>query len=336
MNKALSCTACLLLWMCSTLCAARADGFTYGAWLPYWESASALGEADLLTGRLDEAIAFACVFDQDDHPLMPPETEAMLEALQACESDHAVFLSVVNDVDLGEGKYEQKSVKLLKRLLSSEKSVDSHLEALTTLVDRYSLTGLELDYENLRDDRSLWEAYVELIRRLWTVCERDGVRLRIVLPWNAPRFTELPQGPEYSVMCYNLYGYHSDAGPKADLDFLAETCALYQPMGSGVRMAFATGGFDWHGDTITALTQEEAQAQLDEAGAEPIRDEKSGALTAVYVSEEETHEVWFADAATLAIWRDTCAAASFVSFDLFRLGGNDLFDWEHALFDRQP
>lgn len=338
MRRALYLLAGLFLFTFYSPVGAAAESFACGAWLPYWEYDTSMTELEELSGTFDEAIAFACIFNSDDQPLMLPDTVTLLDGINsACEgTDTAVFLSVVNDIELSPGKYDNKNADLLRRLFANEAAQSAHLEALAALVDEYGLTGLELDYENLKDDTTLWQNYAAFIQRAWAMCERDGVRLRVALPSDAPKYVTLPAGPEYSVMCYNLYGYHSGPGPKADIAFLKDTCALYQPLGLKVRMAFATGGFDWHGGDITALTQQQAQEQLNAACVTPTRDPASGVLTATYTADGETHEVWVADGQTLALWRDTCRAAGFTSFDLFRLGGNDTADWKNAFFATQP
>lgn len=338
MKKALCWLAGLLLFTTGILACALAEGFTYGTWLPYWEHDDSMAELTGLIGKLDEVIAFECLFDNTDQPKMLPNSVTLFNDITtACEgTDTAIFLSIVNDIELMPDKYDNKNSDLLRRLFADDASMTAHLEALTGLIDEYSLTGLELDYENLKDDTVLWQNYVTFIARAWAMCERDGIRLRVVLPWDAPKYATLPEGPEYSVMCYNLYGYHSGPGPKADIAFLQGTCALYQPLGLKVRMALATGGFDWHGGNIDALTQQEADAAFDAACVTPVRDPASGVLTATYTLDGETHELWVADARTLSLWRDTCNAFGFTAFDLFRLGGNDLIDWENALLGAQP
>ena len=329
---------CLLAALCLLASPALAQSFSYGAWLPYWQYDDSMAEMQSLTGTLHEAVAFECLFDKNDNLLMLPEAETLLTSLrETCRNtDVKLYLSVVNDVEVSAGHYENKSKPLLERLFADETAESRHLEALTGLIDRYQLTGLELDYENLKGDTALWTKYASWIARLWTLCARDGINLRIVLPWDAPKYATLPAGPEYSVMCYNLYGTHSGPGPKADVDFLHQTCALYQPLLPNVRMAFATGGFDWHGSKIDSLTQREAANQLENACVQPERDPASGALHTSYDAAGETHTVWYADGATLALWRDTCAAEGFTSFDLFCLGGNDLNDWQQAFFKTQP
>lgn len=328
----------LMLLLPGTPAAGQAEDYEYGVWLPYWEIGASLPEAESLAGRLDTAVAFACLFDNEDQPLMLEETKDLLSSLRTVfgQTDTTVFLSVVNDIEVAEGQYENKSIDLLKRLFMNEEAMSRHLEALASLIDEYSLGGLELDYENIKKDTELWASYAQFIGRIWAICERDGVRLRVVLPWDAPKYICLPDGPEYTVMCYNLYGYHSGAGPKADFDFLNTTCQLYSEVPGKVRMAFATGGFVWSGNKISAVSQEEAEEILSRADVPPVRDEKSGVLNAIYELDGAVHEIWYADAMTLTAWRDACAAFGYTGFDLFRLGGNDLNDWEAAHFLTQP
>lgn len=327
-----------LMLLLGTPSVVSAADYAYGAWLPYWDADASMTEAGSLAGGLDSAVAFACLFNSEDQLLMLDETKSLLSSLQQMfnQTNTTVFLSVVNDIEVSEGKYENKSADLLRRLFESEETMSRHLEALATLIDEYSLDGLELDYENINKDVGLWADYVVFIEKVWAMCERDGVRLRVVLPWNAPKYVDLPNGPEYTVMCYNLFGYHSGAGPKADFDFLNTICKLYLDVPGKVRMAFATGGFDWSGDKIAAITQDQAEEALLRVGVAPSRDAGSDALNAVYQADGMSHEIWYADAATLAAWRDSCAVYGYTAFDLFRLGGNDLTDWEAACFAVQP
>lgn len=313
---------------------AEASEWVTGAWLPYWDAENALTETEEIAGQLDSVVAFAGLFDSSDQIYLPEETEALLTQLQTSlvGTDTAVFLSVVNDVEVAPGKYDNKSRDLLRRLFDSESSISAHLESLVMLIDQYGLRGLELDYENLGSDSALWTAYTGFIRRMWAVCQRDGVRLRVVLPWNAPKYTVLPEGPEYTVMCYNLHGYHSGPGPKADFEFLKNVCEMYRTITGTVRMAFATGGFEWSGDKIKAFDQLQAVERLAESGASPERDDASGALKVSFTEDRIQHELWYADGKTLATWRDVCLAYGYEAYDLFRLGGNDLADWAKASF----
>ena len=190
------------------------------------------------------------------------------------------------------------------------------------LIDQLGISGIELDYENMKSDTRLWELYAEFLEELFPILEHNGVRLRAVMECQAPRYAEFPAGPEYICMCYNLYGYHSGPGPKADRAFLEKLGESWKSVPGEVRMAFATGGFLWAGNTVVkAMTEEEAAEYLEQEGITAKRDAGSGALTARYRADQE-YSVWYADGETLSVWRDILQAMGYQHFDLFRLGGN--------------
>ena len=306
----------LLALLCALLllpCGAGAAG----AWLPYWDAPAALEEAEAFAPRLDRACAFAASFNGADRPVLPEEAAELLLDMQVtfAGTDTQVYLSVVNDTPT-----EAKSAALLRRLLRSDKAMEQHIDDLIMLVDAARIDALEIDYENLGGDAALWQRFTLFIERLYALLDQDGIRLRVVLPWDAPKYAALPQGPEYTVMCYNLYGTHSGPGPKADFAFLEEIAALYADAPRPLRMAFATGGFDWSASGVESLTQQEAQRRLALLGVTPTRDAASGALTASYTMNGASHALWYADGETLRLWQQH--TPGFDGIDLFRLGGN--------------
>lgn len=286
-----------------------------GAWLPYWDASAAIQEGQVL--HLDRAVAFAATFDQGSRPVLSDEAEALLWDMQVAfaGTDTQVYLSVVNDTPT-----EAKSAALLRRLLLNDKAMEQHIDDLIMLVDSTRIEALEIDYENLGDDAALWQRFTLFIERLHTQLDQDGISLRVVLPWDAPKHATLPQGPEYTVMCYNLHGTHSGPGPKADFAFLEEIAALYADAPRPLRMAFATGGFDWSASGVESLTQQEAERRLALLGVTPTRDAASGALTASYTMNGASHTLWYADGETLRLWQQH--TPGFDGTDLFRLGGN--------------
>lgn len=308
----------LLALLCALLllpCGAGAAG----AWLPYWDASAALEEAEACAPYLDRVCAFAAAFDGDDRPVLPKEAADLLLDMQVAfaGTDSQVYLSVVNDTPT-----QPKSAPLLRRLLGTDEAMSRHMDDLIMLVDSARVEAIEIDYENLGDDAALWQRFTLFIERLHALFAQDGIALRVVLPWDAPKYATLPQGPEYTVMCYNLYGPHSGPGPKADFAFLEEIARLYADVPGPVRMAFATGGFDWSAAGVESLTQQEAEARLNRQGVIPRRDAASGALTADYTLNGTAHTLWYADGETLRLWQEH--TPGFDGADLFRLGGNGL------------
>ena len=292
----------------------------YGAWLTYWDAQSALIEQALIGDRLEELVCFEVFFDENGDWLIPEETRMMLDALR--DSGAAVYVSLVNDVQFADGSVVQKSADLLETLLSDPAARSEHIIHILQLIRQLDVSGVELDYENMKSNTRLWECYAQFLGELFPVLEQNDIRLRAVMECQAPRYAEFPAGPEYICMCYNLYGYHSGPGPKADLAFLQQLGESWQSIPGEVRMAFATGGFLWaDGAVARAMTEEEAAGYLALEGVAVERDAESGALTATWQGEQD-YAVWYADGETLSVWRGVLQSLGYRHFDLFRLGGN--------------
>ena len=292
----------------------------YGAWMTYWDAESALLEEEQFGDRLEELVCFEVFFEENGDWLIPDETRMMLNALR--EHDTTVYVSLVNDVQMTDGTVIQKSADLLEQLLSSRTSRSAHIAQLMKLIDQLGISGIELDYENMKSDTRLWKLYAKFLEELFPILEHNGVRIRAVMECQAPQYAEFPAGPEYICMCYNLYGYHSGPGPKADRAFLEKLGERWKNVPGEVRMAFATGGFLWADNTVVkAMTEEEAAEYLEQKGITAKRDAGSGALTARYQGDQE-YSVWYADGETLSVWRETLQTMGYQHFDVFRLGGN--------------
>ena len=294
--------------------------FGCSAWLCYWDAEAALEEAETFSGDFEALLCFEAYFDTDGNILLPPESEQLLEDMRA--AGMPVWLTLVNDVQQPDGSYVQKSRDFLAKELTSASARSAHISKIMALVRAYGLTGLEIDYENFKKDTELWAGFTALLEQLTDILDHNGVRLRVVMECGAPKYAQFPAGPVYSCMCYNLYGYHSGPGPKADVAFLEGLAESWESVPGEVHMAFATGGFLWEDDKVDrALTEQDALDWLEKADVKAERDEDSGALRAV-VCGSKKNTLWYADGETLAIWRDTLRARGYTHFDLFRLGGN--------------
>lgn len=311
----------------------------YAAWIPYWDHHDALLETLQYEEQLSALIAFAAIFDSRDQLKMLSDMDVTTRLLTDLFSEKCdIYLSVVNDIELEEGGYDNKTPALLTRLFSSEASTASHVEDLIELAKRYGVDGLEIDYEAIGKDTALWAQFVHFSELLYQRTQAEGLKLRIVLGWDAVKYASFIQGPEYIVMCYNLFGTHSGPGPKADQAFLEMTYELNKALPGKARMAFATGGFDWRSDgQIVSLTQSEAKALLKASApsVEMSRDAPSAVLNTAFTTPEMSHEVWVADAQTLCEWRSWALPYGYTGFDLFRMGGNEDEDLKLFLNDRK-
>ena len=307
-----------LLILCAFAGCASAEN---AVWLTYWDAEGAVSEAMAHMDSLDALICFEAFYDEDGGWVIPGETVELLDALRGCSAK--VYLSLVNDVQGKDGSVTQKSRDFLVERMKNEASRDAHIAQILALVREYGLDGIEIDYENLKKDVDLWEGFTQFIGRLYEALDKAGVEMRVVMECQAPLYAIFPEGPVYSCMCYNLYGYHSGPGPKADREFLEQVGRRWLDMPGEVHMAFSTGGFLWRdGKVVEALREQDANALLASAGVEGTRDAGSMALTAG-IPGGECGTLWFADGETLRFWRETLEAMGYRSFDLFRLAGNE-------------
>lgn len=304
----------------------------YGAWVPYWDYTDAIDELDQIGSSLSDVVCFAAIFNSSDEVFLLPEAQEAQTCLNILYSDeHTIYLSVVNDVEMDDSVYDNKSIDLLWRLLGTDAAMNAHIENLMQVLHESNAEGLEIDYEAIRADTGLCTRYALFVERLLQRTSSEGIPLRVVLSWDSALYATFPEGPQYSIMCYNLYGTHSGPGPKADRSFLEKVFSINHALPGQPAIAFATGGFDWSGDgTIVSLSQSEAVA-LQKEFAVPAdgisRDEASQVLFYRYMDDQGlSHEVWYADGTTLAFWRSLGVNAGYVNFDLFRLGGNSLSD----------
>ena len=309
------------------------SGISCGAWIVYWDDAAGLQEAAALNPTPDRLIAFEALFSADETVMLEPQAEEMLREMQNAFPAERIWLSVVNDLALKEGGYANKDRQLLRDLMTEPERRESHIRELTGLAEEWQLKGLEIDYENIHGDRELWQYYAAFLRELHEALQERGIGLRVCLEWDSLLYTELPEGPEYSIMCYTLFGYHSGPGPKADRSFLQKVAELYQNR-NDCALALAAGGYDWNGNRAEReVTEKEAEKIFRSRNLKPARDTDSGALHGTYLQNGETHTVWYADAETLRGWVEILRGYGYDRFDFFRLGGNTAEDWNETILN---
>ena len=262
-----------------------------GTWSVYWDYS---GNEKLLD-NLDSLSYFEAYFVNGQIQL-PEKAKEMIKSVQP--ENCTKYLSVVNDVEKN-GNIEHKNTDILKTVFASDASMDQHIQELISLVEDNKLDGIELDYEKIRNDLELWNRYFTFINRLKEVAGKKDIRIRVVLEPNTPvEDLQFPDGVEYVVMCYNLYGYNEDMGPKADMDFLDDIYTRFHTLPS-ISYALANGGYVWENGSPKQIRISEAEELLKEHNIEAIRD-SSGALTFTY----ENSTVWYSDEKTLELWAE--------------------------------
>ena len=287
------------------------------AWVVYWDWQQGLKQAQAEEGQT--LVAFAAHFDKNNHLVLAEGLD--LAALKGNPklAKQRLFLSFVNDKHNGKGVV-LKDVQLLHKLLTKEHTRRRHIAELVDLCQRHGFAGIEIDYENIWQEEALVQSFAHFTRELKEACEQRGLKLRIVLEPKTLAYAELlPEKIEYVVMFYNLYGPHSGPGPKANEKFILRTLKQMEKLRGIPTVAFANGGYAWtDGGKVISLTTAQADALAAKYQAVPKRDGASKALSFTYMEKKVEHEVWYADAQTLAFWRATAEKYGYQRFSLWR------------------
>ena len=324
-KKLILCTLCALVLSISSCASAgrlqappmEADS---AGWVVYWDWEHGVREAQ--QQKPATLVAFAANFAEDGSLVLPAKLTADRLAQLPMEKS---YLSFVNDRQQGK-QMLMKDTAVLKKLLSKKKSREQHIAEIIALCRQYNFAGVEIDYENIWRDKAVMKGFAAFIAELRDKTQTEKLKLRVVLEPKTLRFAEeLPADVEYVVMFYNLYGGHSEPGPKADRRFIWHTLSQAAKLPGTPNVAFANGGFDWTAPRqAKSLTQLQAVALQKKYQVEPERDENSKALQFSYDDSGQKHTVWYADEQTLLYWQELAQAVGFKRISIWRLGGNEL------------
>ncbi|MBU3144368.1 glycosyl hydrolase [Clostridium sp. CF012] len=297
------------------------------AWVAYWDLNSDR-EIKTLDMELKNICYFAVNFNSTNELVMP---ENLIDYYNKTKSyDYNKYITIVNDKINSDGSSILKDRNLLKSLFNNSDLRSTHIQEIINLAVKYDFDGIEIDYEQIKNDMKLWDDYILFINELYQKAERKGLKVRVILEPNIP-FEKLSfaKGPTYVIMCYNLHGGFSEPGEKANPKFIRELMEKTSKIPGKKDFAIATGGFNWASSgKNTSLSETEANRILKEYGSKAERDDESQCLFFNYTDEKNIeHEVWYADKITLESWMKVIIEKGY-DISIWRLGGN-LFEYDN-------
>ncbi|MEC0255144.1 glycosyl hydrolase family 18 protein [Paenibacillus lautus] len=295
------------------------------AWITDWQWKTGITDLKKLGGELEEIHFFAAYFNpKDELHLTSDFREGLPEFLENSRKGEQLrrVLTIVNDRFDTDGTADQKDPALISRIVATRESRSLHVGHILAVVSQHGFSGVELDYEKVRkeDWANLSALYEELYERL----QAEGFSLRIVLEPGISQssFDLLPEGPDYVLMAYNLYGGHSGPGPKADHAMIRKLADKLHGIPGDHAIALSVGGFDWaENGKVVSLTEKRAVELAHAISDDPRRDPSSGALYFEYTDDQGIgHTVWYADGMTIAGWVDAARDSGISKIAIWRLG----------------
>ena len=298
----------------------------FSVWYPYWNNDTADAELDRIGEDLDTICFFAAYFDKNSKLFIPDNMKDKIKEYRSSGylKEKTSYLTIVNDKLLEEGS-SLKDTDLLREVIGKDELYEKHADDVIKLTKKMKLDGVEIDYEAIKKDAELWGHFNEFIKVLSEKASKENLKLRVLFEPSAPIDSfEWPEYPEYVMMCYNLKGYGTEPGPKADLAFINDLYNKMSVLNGSINMAFATGGFDFSsGGAVSQLNFKDAVSLRKDHSAISERDSGSAALHFEYEDElGQKHEVWYADGETLQTWMKTAKDAGCNRISVWRLGGN--------------
>ena len=295
------------------------------AWISYWDMDKGIKELSKTADKVTSVSVFAVYFKNDGSLYIPEEISRGNGEVSNITNKNNInrHISFVNDVIDEKGDIIQKDPNIVRKLLNNPAERAKHIESLISYAVNNGYFGIEIDYEKV--DEKTWPDFVSFCGELYKRCGEKKINLRVVLEPKAPidRYN-LPDGPEYVMMAYNLYGLSTEPGPKADVDFIKQLSEKINSIPGKKWLAFSTGGFDWqNGAETKGVTESEALDIISVYKCLPARDDKSGCLYFYYTDENGgDHTVWYADNVTLDLWIKTAKEQGYSDICVWRFGGN--------------
>lgn len=297
-------------------------------WVVDWDLKRGLDEIKSVPDAFKSVQIFGAYFDKDEKLFVPENLKELINKpidelnKQGLKN---IYITVVNDIVLEEGKSLEKDSKLIEDIIKDEKKRKAHIEELVNLAESGEFKGLTLDYEKI--PLEVFDEYAAFIDELGSRLKKNGKNLRIVLEPSSPiDSVKLPRQYEYTMMAYNLYDTNTVPGPKADKKMIASLSDKMNKNFDNVRIAFSLGGFDWpeKGES-TMVTQLEAEELLSKTGSLKKRYNDSEAVYFNYTDKDGIkHTVCYADGQTLLFWTKVALDKGISNFDIWRLGGNSI------------
>lgn len=291
------------------------------SWIVYWDL-NVDSEINMLNKKLSSISYFAVNFNENNDLIVPEKLEMYYNKTKSY--NYEKYITIVNDIVNDDGTSLLKDKEILNILLSDELSREKHINDIIYLAKEYGFDGIEIDYEQIKDDLYLWGNFILFINELYNQALDNNLKLRVILEPNAPiDRLNFMEGPTYVMMCYNLHGGFSEPGEKSNQEFIEELIDKMKDVPGEKVFAIATGGFDWQDNGNTKSVSEiEAKQILLENNIEAKRDDKSKYLYFSYTDKENIkHEVWYADQTTLEYLSNVIVEAGH-EVSLWRLGGN--------------
>lgn len=254
------------------------------------------------------------------------------------------FIPLINNYD---SEKELWNSDKLHNVLSDETRRKTLEDDLMSFIEKNSLDGLSIDFEDLQEKTFLF--YYQFLSEMGTRLHADKLTLQVNVPLHNDAF-DYPRiagaVDNMVVMAYDEHWSSATPGPISSLSWYRDGISeiLKTVPKDKVTIAVGNYGYDWSKGkkSATALTFQDANTLLRQSESELDFDSESLNPNFGYTDENNIdHEVWFLDAATAYDQISTATELGEDNISLWRLGSEDpsfwkLFSGKHFEDNQKP
>lgn len=294
------------------------------AWLAYWDLDAGEKELANTGNKVGKLAYFGAYYDEFDHLFIPSALSDIKNEHKRKKLPQETYLTFINDRKNFDGTVVLKDIEVLRRWFEKDALMDQHIDDIIAMTKQGDFDGIEIDYERVWKEESVGPLFLRFVNKLYLRAQDNNLKVRVVLEPNTPFASSVfPNGPEYVVMLYNLYGVHSGPGPKADKAFIQKVITQMASLPGEKSVAFSTGGCVWGSNGKKQLvTEAEAKVLSAAYDVTPKRDKESQNMVFEYENDGVTYKAWYADVKTLNFWSGIAKEQGVTKISLWRLGGN--------------
>lgn len=248
-------------------------------------------------------------------------------ALRVAAEARVPALALLQDLDERDGRWRPDRVRALAGDARARQALGA---ALVARCAEAGLAGVHLDLEALDDD---WRPLSPIVADVAAALHARGLALAVDVPatLDATLLAALARAADrVVVMAYDEHDADGPAGAIASDAFVADALAAATRAAPAGRLAagLAIYGYDWVGDdSADPISFVDAHAAAREARVTP-RWDRAGNVHLAYRDDEEAHQIWLTDAASVWNQARIAAAAGVGDVALWRLGGEDPGVWD--------
>lgn len=215
----------------------------------------------------------------------------------------------------------------------------ANIHALVQLAAGKGYDGIDLDYEDLAlSDRTAFTAFVA---RLAAALHAQGKLLTVNVyaktsepgTWSGPQAQDWraigEAADQVRIMAYEYHWSGSGPGPIAPINWVRDVLAFARTVipAHKITHGLPLYGYDWVGQSGTALVWEEAVALASRYGSTVNWDSQSMSSWFEYMDRKTGHTVWFESGASIDAKLQVSSAYGAGGVALWRLGGEDPATW---------